>query len=112
MKKIPALLIFLALLSTIYAQTPQKPQEQPAPEDVIRITTSLVQTDLVVTDKNDQVIKDLKLEDFELYENGRKQELKFMEYIDVETGRRTEGTRPPIPLPKGVVPELQSSIGP
>ncbi len=104
MKKISALLIFLALLSTICAQTPQKPQEPL--EDVIRITTNLVQTDLVVTDKNDQVIKDLKLEDFELYDNGKKQDIKFMEFVGVDTGARLEGSPPP--LPRGIQPDLPS----
>jgi len=107
MKKISALLIFLALLSTICPQTPQKPQEQPAPEDVIRITTNLVQTDLVVTDKNDQVIKDLKLEDFELLDNGKKQDIKFMEFVGVDTATRVEGAVPA--LPRGVQPDLPSS---
>jgi hypothetical protein len=62
-------------LCGVTAQTPsspQKPQQEIAPEDVLRITTELVQTDVVVTDKNDQVVTDLKLEDFEVYDNGKK----------------------------------------
>jgi VWFA-related protein len=74
--------------------TPQKPSQETTPEDIIRITTSLVQTDVVVTDKNDQIIPDLKLEDFELYDNGKKQDIKFMEFVSVDTGHRSEGTRP------------------
>src|SRR6266571_4360060 len=77
--------------------TPQKPPQEIAPEDIIRITTQLVQTDVVVTDKNDKIVKDLKLEDFELYDNGKKQDLKFMEFIGVETGKRVEGTPPAMP---------------
>src|SRR5438552_4625070 len=83
-------------ISAAIAQTPQTKQKPPeiAPEDIIRITTSLVQTEVVVTDKNDQIIPDLKLEDFEVYENGKKQDVKFMEYVSVDTGRRAEGNRP------------------
>ncbi len=84
-------------LSMVMAQTPSNPQKPPqevAPEDIVRITTSLVQTDVVVTDKNDQIIPDLKLEDFELSDNGKKQDVKFMEFVSVDTGRRSEGTRP------------------
>src|SRR5258706_6947321 len=80
--------------------TPQKPSQEIAPEDIIRITTQLVQTDVVVTDKNDKIIKDLKLEDFELYDNGKKQELKFLEFVGVEGAdkeRRPEGARPSAP---------------
>src|SRR6266571_3689624 len=74
--------------------TPQKPPQEIAPEDVIRITTQLVQTDVVVTDKNDKIVKDLKLEDFELFDNGKKQDLKFLEFVGFEGAekeRRSEG---------------------
>jgi len=82
MKKLVALkLTTLIALCHAGAQTPQKPQSEIAPEDIIRITTNLVQTDAVVTDKNDQIIGDLKLEDFELYDNGKKQDIKFLEFI-------------------------------
>src|SRR5205823_2913548 len=84
-------------MATAIAQTPQ-PSQTPKPraesEDIIRITTHLVQTDVVVTDKSDQIIPDLKLEDFELFDNGKKQDLKFMEFVSVDNGRRSEGTRP------------------
>lgn len=96
----------ILMASNLWSQTPQKPPSQIAPEDVIRITTNLVQTDAVVTDKNDQVISDLKLDDFELYDNGKKQDIKFMEYVGVETGKRIEGAPPP--LPKGVEVETVS----
>jgi VWFA-related protein len=97
MKSFPtASLAVIVLLGVVSAQTPIKNQKikEDVPEDVVRITTSLVQTDVVVTDKNDQIIPDLKLEDFELYDNGRKQQLKFMEFVGIESGRRTEGKRP------------------
>jgi len=72
-------------------QTPQKPQEI-APEDIVRISTALVQTDVVVTDKADRIIPDLKLEDFELYENGKRQDIKFLEFVRTDAEPRTEGT--------------------
>src|SRR6266550_6049220 len=86
-----------SVFGAAFAQTPSVPQKPPqeiAPEDIIRVTTQLVQTDVVVTDKNDKIINDLKLEDFELYDNGKKQDLKFMEFVSVDAGRRSEGTRP------------------
>src|SRR5207245_1652354 len=96
--KTPIVFILAAAISisVAVAQTPQSQQKPPdiAPEDIIRITTSLVQTDVVVTDKNDKIIPDLKLENFELYDNGKKQEVKFMEFVSVDSGRRAEGTRP------------------
>src|ERR1043165_4851532 len=74
-------LILIAVIScgVVMAQTPQE-QNKPA-DDVLRITTELVQVDAVVTDKNDKVITDQKLSDFSLFENGKRQELKFIEYV-------------------------------
>jgi len=95
-KRIIALILLGGLaLSPLAAQTPsnpQKPRQEVAPEDVLRITAELVQTDVVVTDKNDQIVPDLKLQDFELYENGRKENLQFMEFvsIDLKAPARTE----------------------
>jgi VWFA-related protein len=93
-KAIATFFAIVLMVSSVALQTPQKPEPQIAPEDIIRISTSLVQTDVVVTDKSEQVIPDLKLEDFELYDNGKKQDVKFMEFVSVDTGRRAEGTRP------------------
>ena len=67
-----ALALFLStatLCAAAAAQTPS-PQQTQQEEDVLRITSELVQTDVVVTDKNDQVVNDLKMSDFEVYENG------------------------------------------
>ena len=108
MKRLTATLsLTLLLIQAVASQTPQKPQPEVVPEDVIRITTNLVQTDVVVTDKNDRVIPDLKLEDFELYDNGKKQEVKFLEYVGVDEGVRSEGNRPPS-LGKNVVSVTQT----
>src|SRR5215510_7534413 len=91
MRKTP-LILALALLSfqISSSQTPQKPDQEVVPDDVIRITTQLVQTDVVVTDKTDKPIRDLNLEDFELYDNGKKQPLKFMEFVSTNEGPRVE----------------------
>ena len=94
MKKLVALkLTTLVALCSVIAQTPQRPQPDIGPDDIIRITTNLVQTDAVITDKNDQIIKDLKLEDFELYDNGKKQDIKFLEFV-ANANKRVEGEAP------------------
>ena len=101
MKRVIPLMPTVAMtLSMVMAQTPsnpQKPSQEVAPEDIVRITTSLVQTDVVVTDKNDQIVPDLKLEDFELLDNGKKQDIRFMEFVGTETPRRSEGERSALP---------------
>ncbi|MEW6730170.1 MAG: VWA domain-containing protein [Acidobacteriota bacterium] len=50
---------------------------------VVRITTNLVQLDVVVTDKRGQQVTDLKPEDFEVLEDGRPQQITNFSYISV-----------------------------
>lgn len=88
-----ALALCLALAAAQTPVAPQKPADD-TPDEVLRITTELVQTDVVVVDDKEQIISDLKIEDFELYDNGKKQDVKFLEFVSVDSGRRTEGTRP------------------
>jgi VWFA-related protein len=97
MRKILALLLAAATLSAAaVAQTtaPQQPTQQQTPtqdDEIVRITTQLIQVDAVVTDKDDHIIPDLKLSDFSLYENGKKQDLQFIEYVGADSKTRTEG---------------------
>ncbi|MDQ6652191.1 MAG: hypothetical protein M3Y84_05545, partial [Acidobacteriota bacterium] len=100
MKRTLTFLITIALCAQMgLSQTPQKPVQEPGPGDIVRVTTQLVQTDVVVTDKNDQILSNLKLEDFELYDQGKKQDLKFMEFVGVDSPRRVEGNRASTALP-------------
>ena len=90
-------LSFAILAAAASGQTPAAltPPSQDD-EDVVRISTELVQTDVVVTDKDDNVIDDLKLGEFELYENGKRQDLKFMEFVGADSSApRVEGSLPP-----------------
>src|SRR5690349_16930341 len=91
----PATVVLLTVAVPGQQTTPTAQKSREDQEEVIRITTSLDQTDVVVTDKNDQIIPDLKLEDFELYDNWKKQDLRFLEFVGILSGRRTEGTIPP-----------------
>ncbi len=43
--------------------------------EVVKINTSVIQVDATVTDKSGKVVTDLKPEDFEIYENGKKRDI-------------------------------------
>jgi VWFA-related protein len=75
----------------VVTQTPQKPQQEIAPDDIIRITTSLVQTDVVIVDKDDHVIPDIKLDEIKVSDNGKRQDVKFLEFVTPEAAPRIEG---------------------
>jgi VWFA-related protein len=91
MRKFLALILALTIYACVDAQTQQAPQNQQGDEGVVRITTQLIQVDAVITDKNDQTIPDLKLSDFSLYENGKRQDLQFIEYVGPDLKPRVEG---------------------
>jgi VWFA-related protein len=103
MKKILAHCLCLLLTLSVVAQTPtprqQPTPQQPAPdEEIVRVTTALVQVDAVVIDKNDRPVPDLKMSDFEVYENGKRQNVQFMEFVSTDAGAgavasRVEGNR-------------------
>ena len=113
---------FLALSLSIcvflpgFAQTtpqnpPPVPQQKPAADkddDVVRITTNLVQVDAVVT-KGGKAVKDLTADDFEIYEDGRKQTITSFAYISNLSNAapepapakvKTTGAVPPPPPPR------------
>ena len=82
---------FLALFFLIFAalpglaQTPN-PTATPTPkpaaeEDVVKISTTLIQVDATVTDRNGNIVTDLKPEDFEIYENNQKQSITNFSFV-------------------------------
>jgi VWFA-related protein len=73
----------------------QKPAPTPPAEDDdrIKISTNLIQVDVTVTDKKGNVVTDLKPEDFEVYENGKKQEITNFSLISVNKEPVEHGAR-------------------
>src|SRR5437588_8528235 len=99
-------LIFSMLLATFGQQPSPSPkqtpttQEKPAEidsQDVVKITTNLVQVDVVVT-KGDKVVSDLQPEDFEIFEDGKPQAITNFSYVS--NGPEAAA---PNPLPKSKV---------
>lgn len=73
-------LAFSLLLSLSFLTTAQNPTPTPI-EDIVKISTALIQIDVTVTDKAGNIINNLKPEDFEIYENGKKQEITNFSFI-------------------------------
>jgi VWFA-related protein len=83
---IAVLLLLLNGLST-QAQKPAKTESQNR-DDVVKVTTNLVQVDAIVTDKQGRPVTDLHPEDFELLENGRVRQITNFSYISL-TGEQS-----------------------
>jgi len=81
----------LAVLAVLCAVSPSLAQTQS--DDVVRITTNLVQIDAVVT-KNGKPVKDLKADDFEIFEDGRRQEIISFTYVSNVTNNASASAEP------------------
>src|SRR5215813_9767556 len=66
----------------------QSPPATQKGQDVVRITTQLVQVDAVVTDKNGKHVEDLAEGDFELLVDGKKQQLTHFAHISLPVVKR------------------------
>jgi VWFA-related protein len=93
-----ALGVALVTGAVVRAQNPPaKPQapNQSAPEQVIRTGVELITTDAIVRDSRGQFVADLKKEEFEIYEDGVKQEL--VSFTLTHGGRVYNVAQPPPP---------------
>lgn len=95
MQKLGSLIIlFFALFVSIAAQEPQStPPTAQDDGDVVKISTNLIQFDVTVTNKNGEQITDLKPEDFEVFENGKSQEVTNLSYVSVASKTKTDLSR-------------------
>src|ERR1041385_9018855 len=85
-----ALFCAMLLTSAAFVQTkPDKPVEQ---DDVIRVNTELVQTDVMVFDKQGRFVDGLKAEQFELKIDKKPQTISFFERVTSDR----DNTRPAI----------------
>jgi VWFA-related protein len=109
-KTLLSFLIVSQMISVNAQQQPARPGD-----DVVTITTNLVQFDIIVTDKDGRHVNDLKPEDFEIFENGKSQRITHFSYVaangkpssstsqpgpDPETSRRTPGAIQPARVPR------------
>jgi VWFA-related protein len=104
-------LCVLAAWTTIAQAQEQTPSPQRSSEDVVRIYTELVQTDVMVFDKQGRFVKDLTRDNFELRIDGKTRPIDAFELItagsDEESqlaaarGATTVNLKRPVPLDRG-----------
>lgn len=105
-RQMTALLLVWLLGSSLAAQQPAQSQQQPAvppqlqqpgpppppqqpikpsePGYRVRVTTEITLVNVIARDKKGNLIKDLKKEDFTVYEDGQKQQLSSFDFENVD----------------------------
>src|SRR2546423_7961247 len=84
--------LFCATLITSVAFAQSKPEKPVEQDDVIRVNTELVQTDVMVFDKQGRFVDGLKAEQFELKIDKKPQTISFFERVTSARGN----TRPTV----------------
>lgn len=107
------LLISLLALSTNALAQQQQPQGAQQNDEVLRISTELVQTDVAVFDKQGRFVDGLKLEDFEVRADGQPVQVSLFDRVvagssreeaQVQAARATNGSGTTVaPLPRGTL---------
>lgn len=83
------LVSFVLLLVLVTSAFPQQQPAAPTADDVVKITTNLVQFDVVVTGKDGKQVTDLKASDFIVLQDGKPQKVTNFSYVT------TRGVQPP-----------------
>jgi VWFA-related protein len=87
----------------MHAQTPPAGQSQAPAQPTFRVSVDLVTTDVIVRDqRTEQFVADLKAGEFEIYEDGIKQEIAS---LVLTHGGRVYNVQspPPAPLQEGII---------
>jgi VWFA-related protein len=105
-----SLLLELGIPSFAQQAQPQPPADAQAqtkpPASSIRVTSELVLANVVVRDKKGNLIRDLKKEDFTLFEDGKKQQISTFDFENVDQLETAGGAE------KTVTGETPETAGP
>ncbi|HEY0462019.1 MAG TPA: VWA domain-containing protein [Pyrinomonadaceae bacterium] len=86
--------LFLVFSIAAFAQTPAPTPPDKDDTDVVKISTSLIQVDATVLDKNGKIVKGLTADDFEIYENGKPQKITNFSFIELQPAKSNTTTEP------------------
>ena len=109
------LTLILQLALPASAQQPTRPTtgvttQESSPDEVVRITTNLVQVDPVITDRNGKQVTDLRPDEVQIFEDGKQQQITNFSYVSLASVAPNVSAKPvnknappipPVPLKPG-----------
>src|SRR5919204_1546130 len=87
--RLAALLVFVASAALTADQNPpaQPPAQPPQQGPTFRVRVDYVEVDVVVTDRQGNLVRDLKKEDFQVLEDGKSQTISAFTLVDIPIER-------------------------
>src|ERR671935_413068 len=87
--RLAALLVFVASAALTADQNPpaQPPAQPPQQGPTFRVRVDYVEVDVVVTDRQGNLVRDLKKEDFQVLEDGKSQTISTFTTVDIPVER-------------------------
>src|SRR5579862_8253265 len=82
----------IGLILLMSAQTPAPKPATETPHPILKVTTHLVQVNVVVHGKKNEPVEDLKKEDFTILDNGQPQQIAT---FSLESASLAEAHKPP-----------------
>ena len=80
-----AFCICLTIVLSSLAANAQKAKPSPPPDqDVVKISTNLIQLDVTIVDAKGKIARDVRPEEVEIYENGKKQQTTNFSFVAAE----------------------------
>ena len=117
MSRIALVLLLVVQLSAASAQQTDNPKPKPTPvqtepqqsppatdDDVVRITTNLVQVDAVIT-RDGKLVKDLRPDEVQIFEDGHPQKITNFSFVTTEAPTPRPATAAPVDKTAPVLPE-------
>jgi len=87
----------IILLMPAPAQTPAPAKDAPPAPPVMKVTTHLVQVNVVVHGKKNEPLDDLKKEDFKIFDNGQPQQIATFSLESAKLAEEKLQKAPPLP---------------
>jgi VWFA-related protein len=113
--RLAALLTFLAGTALVAGQnppasSPPPPQPPPAPNQgpTFRVRVDYVEVDIVVTDRQGNLVRDLKKDDFQVLEDGKAQSISAFSLVDIPVERADR----PLFQPDPIEPDVKTNEHP
>jgi VWFA-related protein len=106
------LALLLSLCVNAFGQTPSSrptasQQDKSAEDEVVRITTNLVQVDVTVLDKKGRAVTDLRPEEIEILEDNRSQKITNFSYVPLDNTASSQPNVAPVDKNAPPVPPVR-----